>query len=569
MASLSTDNTQYTRLHITPLDETLLNIVIPSSVLPNARNISYHILQTFPEKRYGFIDLPVADAEKLKKKLNGAILKGTKMRIEKAKPESIVEPTGEIDLEKEEKDKEKRHKDKSKKRKREINVVPAVELEDRKVKRGWTTTEQDMIKEKREKTKRDKKDKVDKQDRKLKDEKKNRKDGKDGKDGKDKKKDKRKTKSKYTDRPECLFKTKLPESAPTKDSDDATGHKKRRKGDREVVVHEFAKTVKYPSFLKSTTTKTNSGPVTFEDGVGWVDSEGNVVEAVSIKRPPRTAQARATTSKAPKPTPAGNDDDETSSSGTSSDSDSDSSDQESDSSEEVGDDGNEASENPKVETQTLSSPSTPFKPEGGRKRSSGSFSSLTIKIPAATPAKVVHPLEALYKRPKDEAGNSQSAPKEPEPFSFFDNADVEEDDTVAPRSQPPMTPFTKQDFEYRNVRSAAPTPDTAHPSRSFNLWPRADTLKEALEEEEEEEEDEDEGEEAEGQDEEDTAMANFTNHNTDASAADDSTEVGVSDFQKQFWESRGELNRKWKRRRKTAAKEKRYRENRARAQRAI
>ncbi|KAF4469698.1 hypothetical protein FALBO_3406 [Fusarium albosuccineum] len=38
-----------------------------------------------------------------------------------------------------------------------------------------------------------------------------------------------------------------------------------------------------------------------------------------------------------------------------------------------------------------------------------------------------------------------------------------------------------------------------------------------------------------------------------------------SDFQAWFWDNRRELNRSWMKRRKTAAKEKRHRENKARA----
>lgn len=560
MAAASTDNTQYTRLHITPLDESLLNVVISSSVLPKARNISYHTIESFPEKRYGFIDLPNEDAEKLKKKLNGAVLRGSKMRIDKARPESIPDPTSETDPSKDKKG--KKFKDKSKKRKREIDVIPGVALEDRKVKRGWTTTEQEMIKEKRQKSKKDKKDKRSKDD-----------------DKKDKTKERgrRKIKSKYTDEAECLFKTKLPESVPAKDNEDTTEHKKKkRKGGHEVVIHEFEKTVKYPSFLKSNTASTNSEAVSFEDGKGWVDSNGKVVEAVSTKKPKPTAPVKATKSNVPKPVAAEDEDDETSSSGTSSDEEADSSDQDSDSSE--GSEENAAAgipdEKVEAETSAPSSPYSPFKLGAGRKRSSGSFSSLTIKIPT-TPAKV-HPLEALYKRPKGEASTDQGIPKKPEPFSFFDNEDMEEDDTVAPPSQPsqpPMTPFTKQDFDYRVVRSAAPTPDTAHPTRSFNLWPRGDSLEEALDEEDEDEDEDEEEEEAEGQDDEDTVMGGAAEQGaatgSGGGSGSNTTEPPVSEFQKQFWENRGDLNRSWRKRRKTAAKEKRYRENKSRAQRAI
>ena len=566
------DNSQYTRLHITPLDESLLNLITPSSVLPNARNISYHTLETFPEKRYGFVDLPDADAEKLKKKLNGAVLKGSKMRVEKARSDFIPEPTAEAGSSKSKKGKEKekgketekKTKDKSKKRKREIDVIPAVELEDRKVKRGWTVTEQDMIKEKR--AKRDRKDKGSKEDKKEK---------------KDRKEEKRKTRSKYTDGPECLFKTKLPDAAPVppKDSDDSTGQKKKkRKGGREVVVHEFEKTVKYPSFLKSSTATSSAEATKFEDGVGWVDSKGNVLEAVSTKKPPPVAQAKPAKmkTKAPaEPAPVDDGDDTTSSSGTSS------SGEESESSDAESSDSGEEPEEPeaikdatpekqKIESPTLSSPSTLSKREGGRKRSSSSISSLTIKIPPSTPAKV-HPLEALYKRPKGEAGTAVAEAATAEPFSFFNESDIEKDDdnAAAPPSQPPMTPFTKEELEFRTVRSAAPTPDTAHPSRSFNIWPRSDALGELLEEDEDgdgaEQEQDDEDED------QDTPMVDATPSRRAGSAATpaDGSGAPVSEFEKQFWENRGDLNRKWRRRRKAAAKEKRYRENKARAQRAI
>ena len=45
-------------------------------------------------------------------------------------------------------------------------------------------------------------------------------------------------------------------------------------------------------------------------------------------------------------------------------------------------------------------------------------------------------------------------------------------------------------------------------------------------------------------------------------------QVAKSDFQNWFWENRGDLNRSWMKRRKTSAKERRHRENKARASRA-
>ncbi|KAI1641842.1 hypothetical protein F4815DRAFT_277242 [Daldinia loculata] len=511
----------YTRLHITPLDESLLSVVVPSSVLPRARNISYHTIETFPDKQYGFVDLPAADADKIKRKLNGAVLRGIKMRIEKAKPESIPEPTGAAG-------ESEVKKDRKKKRKREIDVTPGVELEGRKVKRGWTTSDREMIEEKR-KTKKEKK-------------------------SKEGKKKKRETKSKYTDGPECLFKTKLPDAGiSSKDNQNPDGSKKKKhKSGREVVMHEFEKTTKHPSFLKSTTEKSSLGAVSFEDGVGWVDEHGAVVEPVANKRPSVNSSKPAAGSKPSELATSAEDDDTTSSSGSSDDSDDaemlsqvvDSSD----------DEGEEQPTELKLDTQILTSPVSILKTGSARPKSSGSTTSLTIKIPPVTPAPTkVHPLEALYKRPK----GGPEIPSEAQPFSFFDgdDDDIEEDESaMGPPSQPPMTPFTKQDFEYRNVRSAAPTPDTAHPSRTFNLWPRQGSADDIAEDDEEGEL-EDNGEHA--------------GTSTNATHASSDGQTPASDFQRQFWESRGDLNRSWRRRRKAVSKEKRYRDNRARAERAI
>ncbi|KAI0843971.1 hypothetical protein F5Y00DRAFT_249791 [Daldinia vernicosa] len=525
----------YTRLHITPLDESLLSVVVPSSILPRARNISYHTIETFPDKQYGFVDLPAADADKIKRKLNGAVLRGIKMRIEKAKPERIPEPTGAACESEVKKDR--------KKRKRETDVTPGVELEGRKVKRGWTTSDRKMIEEKR-KTKKEKK-------------------------SKEGKKKRRETKSKYTDGPECLFKTKLPNAGiSSKDSQDPDGsRKKKHKSGREVVMHEFEKTIKHPSFLKSNTEKSSLGAVSFEDGVGWVDEHGVVVEPVASKRPSVNPSKQAAESKPSEPVISAEDSDTTSSSGSSDDSgDSDSDDDDdandADDAEVLGqvvdssedEEGNEQPTELELDTRILTSPVSILKTGSARPKSSGSTTSLTIKIPPVTPAATkVHPLEALYKRPK---GDSE-IPNEAQPFSFFDgdDDDIEEDDSaMGPPSQPPMTPFTKQDFEYRNVRSAAPTPDTAHPSRTFNLWPRQGSTDDIAEDDEEEEL-EDDGEHA--------------GISTNATHADGGGQTPASDFQRQFWESRGDLNRSWRRRRKAVSKEKRYRDNRARAERAI
>ena len=568
--------TAYTRLHITPFDLSLQNVVLPASILPRARNISYHTIETFPEKRFGFVDLPTMDADKLKKKLNGAVLKGSKIRVETARPEPTLEPAADTDTTGTTKEKKK----KSKKREHEPDVIEGVQLEGRKVKRGWTTTEQEMIEEKRKKARKEKKDKQPSRDEK--------------KDKKDKKKKRAAVKSKYTDEPECLFKTKLPSAAPsaeTKETDDgeASSHKKSRsrKSKREVIVHEFEKTTKYPTFLKSTSTGAGAEATTFEDGVGWVDSNGKVVEPVKAKRRPEPIPAPATakSKKAinqPEEKAAEDDDedDETSSSGSSS-----SEEEEDDDTSSSGSD-SEVSDKPaktvdtpkKLETETPVPSSPPAitvtKVETSRPKSSGSVTSLSIKIPPATPAaKKIHPLEALYKRPQGGDGEANGG-TEAQPFSFFggNEDDIEaEEDSMVPASQAPMTPFTKQEFEFRNVRSAAPTPDTAHPSRSFNFWASQGSLEDAEMDEDEEDGVEKLGDVAEEQEEqdEDVNMDEEGGDNAAGEATTSSQQNPASDFQKQFWESRGDLNRAWRKRRKAAAKEKRYRENRARAERAI
>ena len=48
---------------------------------------------------------------------------------------------------------------------------------------------------------------------------------------------------------------------------------------------------------------------------------------------------------------------------------------------------------------------------------------------------------------------------------------------------------TQEDFEWRRVRSAAPTPDTAHPNKTFKLWPRDEKEDDIAEEDEAEDED--------------------------------------------------------------------------------
>ncbi|EPE03878.1 suppressor protein srp40 [Ophiostoma piceae UAMH 11346] len=611
-AAVSTVSPDYTRLHIAPFDADLLSVVLPASIRPDARNISFHGLQTFPEKRYGFVDLPAEAAVKLRRKLNGAVLKGVKLSIETARqaPEDkfveerkqqaeyaakqAIEMAKRTEEEKqarrehkerkERKEKEKQEKkdktrtswDKLEDAKNKRQQLKGVQLDDRSVKRGWTEPETDEPETKRKyHTKEDKE--LAKKER------------------KEKKEKKQREKSAYTDGPECLFKTILPANkvpAAKKDPVGSDGEvderaaKRQRKAERkarEVVVHEFANWSRIPNFMKTAgETSAAAANLEYVDGKGWVAvGSGDVVEEIKSTRPnavtavitkeeqlAKRARYEARKAEAMK-LAAGDDAEETKAASESETSDSGSdtsSDESSDEEEEKGGDDTLV-----AETEETSRP-----------KSSSSAKSLTIKIPPPpqsesvttsvsatvassaltatdepqTPAKV-HPLEALYKRATQDKTETASEAKKPEatPFSFFGDVagdDIEEDEDASAMqidstetetvAQPPMTPFSKQEFEWRNVRSAAPTPDTAHPSRK-TFW--------AGEEDESEDDDEDE----------DEGDADGEPKKSDKNEA--------TDFQSWFWDNRGDLNRSWKRRRKTAAKEKRYRENRARNERAI
>ena len=590
------EETEYTRLHITPFNAGLLNTVIPPSILPNARNISYHSIVTFPEKGYGYVELPTMDAEKIKKKLNGTILKGTKVRIEKARPEKqvIIE------------DEEPERPKKERKTKRKRDELPGVDIGERQVKRGWTTP------------------------------------------AKDAKKDQPVVKSKYTTGPECLFKTNLPPNVASKGKiADVKPDKKKRKPGKEAIVHEFAKTTKYATFLRGSGVSNSTRVVVgFVEGKGWVDEDGNIVEQAKKSRKIISAPVESDVREAVQdsepdhmevdaPAPSSemeeSSSDSSSSENSESDSDSDaevpadsdteqrrralqdaqlqqtargsssdSSSSSSDSEDEninSSDDSSEDDSDHKVRSSpsplaardsqkqdsssseassddssvagvelanTDSSSSSESSDDSDSDESDADFEteepqsaitnesqgstgpSLSIKIPDSLTsthiASSVHPLEALYKRPKS---NAMDPPKAAESsFSFFGaDGDVEEVQAET-HLQIPLTPYTQKDFEFRGMRSAAPTPDTAHANKRF-LWP------------------------SEKDDEDDEAVASSPIRNNEKAKGKDKETEPESDFQKWFYENRGDVRRAWTGRKKAAAKEKRQRENRKRERRDI
>lgn len=557
----------YTRLHITPLDPQLLKIIVPAAVLPKARGLSYHSLQTFPDKPYGFIELPSEDAQKIKKKLNGAVLRGAKIRIEPARPVEMHTPSKDAIVQDpdaiEAREKSKKAK-KDKKRKRDALELPGVELEEgRKVKRGWTVTPEEVQakkkKKEKEKTKRKGKDK---ENEKAKDK---------DKDGRKEKRKRKEPESLYTEGAECLVKTLLPPNKRDLVDGDSGKAKKKAKKDKEqgVLVHEFERNTKFATFLRTTNDPApEQAATTFVKGQGWVNEDGTVVEDVKTTRPtafPVMQVERRNSASEPvleKDNTSSSDDDTSSS----------------DESDDELDTSSTRLPDPVAATGSSGEQSKAVPSDVARPKSSSSIRSLTINIPPATPSsRNVHPLEALYKRQKQEEASTTAASQTPatsEPFTFGGrDDDIEEDDGDAAnegpaddehmsrsRSQPPMTPFTKEDMEWRNIRSAAPTPDTAHPSRFSRIWfnSEGDDALSNLEEDDEEAEGSpsgggfrpSDGDEKEQNEEGDKASA-------------------PADFQKIFWERRAELNRSWKKRRRLSAKEKRYRENKARADRAI
>ena len=489
---------QNIRLHITPLSPDLLSAVLPSSFAHLARNISYHTLQTFPENDYGYLELPLMEAEKLKKKLNGSILKGKKIRIEEARPRKRAledyQKTAQDGPTEAFADEVKR----SKRARRDPATIIGHELSpDRKVKRGWT------------------------EPRKVKGWKPTQ--GSSGQPS-----------SKYTGKQEALFRTRVP---PNKARVPKSRSKKDKRTSRDVLVHEFENSTIQPSFLREENTSDQTPAVEYVDGKGWVDKDGQVVEGESStlqkrerkpavkdngngeligeepskgRKQTRTRAERALLqAKATLLEDQADPDDETSSAGSSSDSES-----------------------------NLSAPSSQFD-------ASKAFSVLKSET-QSTPTPSMHPLEAIFKRPNKAASADIAKPslELQTSFSFFEQ-----------EAEPPTivqdTPFNSQELRSRELRSAAPTPDTAAPSR-FNSWGSQQRNEADSEDEDVEETTVLEGQAA-----------------TVLKMGDSAADKGrpASEFAKFFWENRGDNNRAWKRRAREAKKEKRQRENRQRSRR--
>jgi hypothetical protein len=504
------------------------------------------------------------EADKLKKKLNGSILKGKKFRVEAAREDPKKKQTATI--EEDASPKPKKTSSKRKAEDAEDTVLDGYELPaDRHVKRGWT----EPASAKRLK----KQKKADKAASET----------------------KLQPKSKYTEKAECLFKTKVPLNKMAEAASKKTKSKKTN-APNEVVVHEFAKTFTHPTFLKSSASgKTITAK--FEEGKGWMDEDGNVLEETSSKkartadyhpgkkdgakeRPIVKERKLAVKERKKSSSPADmssfeeedQEPDWTSSSG-SSESESSESDNDSDSESDDSSRSDASSTSDKEEEVTKTAQATikgkatenddqeeddsTSESESDSDQQDSSEVDSGVKSTASseptettTENKDVHPLEALFKRAQAE----KNVPESPKPtFSFFaeNDDDIEdEEEEAAPLALEPLTPFSKQDRQIRGLRSGAPTPDTAVCKRRKLLLSGGDN-------------DNDEDEDMDTDDDYDHAQSLAQETPSKLRTETDSQrQPEESDFVKWFWENRGDNNRAWKRRRREAAKEKRQRENR-------
>ena len=461
------------------------------------------------------------EAQKLKKKLNGSILKGQKVRIEEARPEKRKRPEDEDGAE------EKQEK-KPKKTKREKGVLEGYELGDgRKVKRGWTETPAEKRKN-REGTK-DKRHKKEKE-------------------GKAKRES-----SKYTSEPECLFRTTLPPNV--KMPQEEKKHKKDKKSKREVVVHEFENTTKQASFLRGRNVGTTGKVVAeYVEGRGWVDADDAVVEKeTESQREKREKMERKGRKKAEKLAKK----------------------QaqlvveEADQLESHADKrSNHREKRPVPTSLTDHNPIDEVHDANKAHEELATASSAVDNAPqhpsTSQPevSEKVHPLEALFKRPKlPSLDMTPNVTPKDSAFSFFSgeghDSDIEDEGQDVVTDLVPQTPFTEQDMEWRGVRSAAPTPDTAAIGRkfSFSIVDRQD--------------DEDEEQGAEGGAESSKGMGLGISNGDVATEENNGGERDESEFARWFYEHRSENNKRWRQRRRDAMKLKRKRENRRLTRRIV
>ncbi len=420
----SAANPDRVRLHITPFNAGLLDRFIAPTIRPLVGNISYHTVQTQPERGFGYVEMPKSEAEKLKKKLNGSTLKGSKVRIEEARPEKKRK----AERDETEEERQVRKKARKEKRKEEQGVLAGHEMEQgRHVKRGWTEDDSTKKGPKKERT------------------------SKQGVSG-------------STEGKKLRFKTSVPpNAAPVEEK--AKGKSKDKKsntdrvGKKQVVVQEFAKSSK-PSARPSTEAAATGQAARYEDGEGWVDEDGTVVEA----EPPSRKRKRTT-----RDDDLGTLDEASKDVGPSLDQTRDENAQQSSADDDWENGGLQPVRPPSQQNGSAVDPSQ----SQASSSSDGDDTDQPSPTITAPIAEEVHPLEALFKRPTpkpEETTKPKPAPIDTS-FSFFGagSADADEDEVDRPPEYPPQTPRTREDLESRSLRSAAPTPDTAAIGKRFSF----------------------------------------------------------------------------------------------------
>ena len=545
-----------TRLHISPFNESLLPVIISSDLLKSASNISYHTLQTSPDADYGFIDIPSAEVKKLKSKFHGLILRGIKVRVEEARPSKRK---GAMKDDQVSGPREDQRSAASRSFIREDSLFPAISLPNgRRVQRGWADSSSAK--------------------------------------GAGKRMEGVKPSGPRSNAVgQCLFRTKLPPNmVPIKTAPEAK-HSRRATEDtlrKYAVVREFSSTTKYSSFLKQEGPRKHQKVVSeFVEGKGWVDEDGHVVETLNSSQQRRlqgellpvellslemanvdecrgsNGQNSKEIEKDLQPVPGR----------IKADIDTDLSRLED---EPEAENEQSLSEAPDRQLNTSKPSQTALgtkldssvAPAVSVRRSSRctnepvsplattSVPILAVTVPTVpnTPTlantlegREVHPLESIFKKPPIQA-KKRSAPKlkiETEtPFSFF-----EQDTDATSVDHMPQTPFTQRDMEYRGARSAAPTPDTAAPGKSFKLLWAEDDDSEAQETK------------GVGSDNEESIPNKAVQNEVPSSEMIDAlipeNQSGEKSFEETFWERRGETNRAWKRRRRETGKFKRKMEN--------
>lgn len=538
-------------------NETLLKTYIPASTQDCVTNISYHTLETFPDRPFGYLELPVMEAQKIKKKYNGTILKGAKVKISDAIPERKrrSDDDGQVEAEPVKIQKKKVEKEKG-------EIVGAVLEEGRNVKRGWTEPP-DPDEPPKKKSK----------------------ENKEGKNSKKKDKDgkKKREPSKYTNDTECLFRLeKIPPNVLS-----AKDEKKKKKFSKalkngEVIVHEFENTQKHATFLRSGKLRADTKMASeYVYGKGWVDNEGNIVEAetdtqrVKRERRDERKKAKQVTKEAKHAVKKAKEQEKQAAL---------THNEEQQKKAKAEEKARNAAEDAAAELEhedddtDIMSPEPP--PIDSKKKKTQKTTVEPVTVPAseerfttAPPtATEVHPLEALFKRAKPSTETTPIAPIKTS-FSFFDaseDIDDEEDANAAAETTEnlPQTPFTERDLQWRREREGAPTPDTAAINRKFS-W----SVGRIVERDAQDHDEEDEEQETGRYDDVDMGNADalgITN-GTVASmqVGGDGDEKEESEFAKWFWENRGDTNRAWKKRRRDAMKIKRKRENRRLTRRVV